>query len=165
MKKLVIHISCKLLFVLGVLTLQAQERIPIARMVGETVEITTDTTKLAKALKRTLADGTIITNVYVISEKGVSYLVGTGTKSGYQKLVAAQLGYDMATRIYYASPENAHVVCASAACNECIPLKENGLIIACLCRDNHTASNHCSFSRGPKGSFYQSLSHFLRLSK
>jgi len=141
----------------------AQDPILIGRIDAEETVITIDTSKIAKAMKRTFADGTIVDSMYIESEKGVHYLVGWGWKSGYRKIIAVQLVYNMSTRTFSIVQGMGHVTCASAACNNCKPLKENGIIIACHCVEKQTVSNQCNFTRVAHSLFYNNLSHFYKV--
>lgn len=142
---------------------KAQDPVLVGRIDAEEAIITIDTSKIAKAMKRTFADGTIVDSMYIDSEKGVHYLVGWGWKSGYRKMIAVQLVYNMSTRSFSIVQGMGHVTCASAACNNCKPLKENGIIIACHCVEKQTVSNQCNFTRVAHSFFYNNLSHFYKV--
>lgn len=143
----------------------AQDPIVVGKIDAEEPVITIDTAKIAKAMKRTFADGTIVDSMYIESDKGVHYLVGWGWRSGYRKIIAIQLVYNMGSRTFSLIQGMGHVTCASAACNSCKPLKENGIIIACHCLEKQTVSNQCHFTRVPQSMFYTNLSHFYKVDK
>lgn len=143
--------------------LLAQQPIVIAAAKGDVVEIIADTNTIKKAMKRTLADGTIIERVSIVEADNTAYLLGEGRKQTYFKLIAVELKYDMQSRTYTVTPEMQHFTCASAACNDCKPHFEVGKMIACICREQMTASNQCSYGKGDRGLFFQSISHFVRV--
>jgi hypothetical protein len=163
MKKLHKTIFTLILTMVGNLLLHAQQPIIIAATKGDVVEIIADTTIIKKAMKRTLADGTNIERVSIIETNQSAYLVGEGRKQNYFKMIVVELKYDMQSRNYSITQEMHHYSCASAACSDCKPHFEAGKMIACICREQMTASNQCSFGKGDRGLFFQSMSHFVRI--
>lgn len=138
----------------------AQNKIEIGKANYNQYIITADTALLKKSMQIALGDGSIIERLQIESEGKFHYLVGTGTCKGYAKIMAVSLSYDIASRTWYAAKGNGHVTCASAACKDCKPFKENGQIIGCHCTDFGTVSNHCNFTKKEMSLFY---STYLRL--
>ncbi|MBP9187173.1 MAG: hypothetical protein KBG11_08765 [Bacteroidia bacterium] len=119
--------------------------------------ITADTAILAKAIKRTLGDGTIINSLRIESVGAHHYLVAEGTYKIFSKLIAMQLVYNIGTRTYYAKQDGGYVTCASAACLNCSLFKENGKIIGCKCSEKSTISNQCNFTFKATSAFYLNI--------
>jgi hypothetical protein len=154
-----------LLFGYYLCSAQQADKIFIGNMHGDVPTITADTSKLSKALRRTLADGTVIQEIFIESAGGFHYLVGAGYKSNYKKIIAVQLGYDIASRTFFVGNKTTHITCASAACENCKTYKENGKIIACHCIEQNSASNHCNFNSKEQSDFFFHLQHFLHTKK
>jgi hypothetical protein len=141
----------------------AQNPIEIGKMVNGKYVITTDTLVLRKALQSTLSDGTILTEMHIESINKWHYLVATGRLRNYQKTIAVELTYNIATQTYYATEGLAHKTCASAGCVNCVPFKENGNIIGCHCIEAGTVSNECHFKTIAFSPFYRHLKRYLSM--
>jgi|GEM_PF-2507270 hypothetical protein len=139
------------------------ERIPLGFKTDEYIQITADTSKLARALRRTLADGTTIYHVNIISQSGNHYLVGQGMKMNHKKIVAVQIEYDISTRMFYAVDHLPHYTCSAAACDDCELFLESGKIIGCHCPEMQTVSNQCTFKHTDISTFYSHISQFIRV--
>lgn len=141
------------------------ERIPLGFKTDEYIQIKADTSKLARALRRTLADGTVIYHVSIISQSGYHYLVGQGIKMNHKKIIAVQIEYDIATRMFYAVDHLPHYTCSAAACEDCELFLEGGKIIGCHCPEMQTVSNQCTFKHTDMSTFYSHLSQFIRVKR
>jgi hypothetical protein len=141
------------------------ERIPIGTKTDDYIQITADTSRLAKALRRSLADGTAIYDVTIISNSGHHYLVGYGIKMYYKKIIAVPLEYDMASRQFFAIDNVSHYTCSAAACDDCELFLENGKLIGCHCPEQQSVSNHCTYKRVEVSPFFQHLSQFIRVTR
>ncbi len=139
----------------------AQSKLEIGKAVQSDYLITADTSVLRKSLQATLADGTTINKLFIVSENQFHYLIGEGTYKNYYKMIAVALQYDIVTRTYYAVKGMGHVTCASAACNSCNAFKENGRIIGCQCREKSTISNQCNFTKKELSLFYSTYVRML----
>jgi len=133
----------------------AQKPIEIGKAMDAKYIITADTAILRKALQQLLADGTIITHIYIESEHKWHYLIGTGRQKNYTKTIAVELTYNIDTRTYFAVDGLAHKTCASAGCGVCEPFKENGNMIGCHCKEAGTVSNECNFKTEIGSKFYK----------
>jgi hypothetical protein len=132
----------------------AQNKIEIGKASHNQYIITADTTLLKKSMQIALGDASIIERLQIESEGKFHYLVGIGTCKGYAKIMAVALSYDIISRTWYAVKGSGHVTCASAACKDCKPFKENGKIIGCHCTDLGTVSNQCNFTKKEMSLFY-----------
>ncbi|MFN4973485.1 MAG: hypothetical protein ACK45I_11430 [Bacteroidota bacterium] len=138
-------------------------RIALGFKTDEYIQLTADTAKLAKALRRTLADGTVIYNVSIISQSGNHYLVGQGIKMYHKKIIAVEIEYDIANRTFYAVDHVPHYTCSAAACEDCELFLESGKIIGCHCPEMQTVSNQCTYKHTDISTFFSHLSQFIRV--
>jgi hypothetical protein len=139
--------------------------IEIGKSVNGVYLISADSSILFKAIRQTLKDGSVMTEMHIESKNKWHYLVASGTQKNYTKTIAVEIRYEPNNQTFYAIDGLAHKTCASAGCNDCELFKENGNIIGCLCEASGTVSNGCNFKVEPKSIFYYQLKHFLSLKK
>ncbi len=149
--------SLVLVVFLGLIYNVKAQQFEIGKATDADYSITADTAILAKAIKRTLGDGTIINSLRIESVGAHHYLVAEGTYKNFSKLIAMHLVYDIGTRTYYAKQDGGYVTCASAACLNCSLFKENGRIIGCKCSEKSTISNQCNFTFKAASTFYLNI--------
>jgi hypothetical protein len=150
------RIGFMLLVTLCAMQLKAQQ-FEIGKASDKENTITADSLILAKAISRSLGDGTVITTLRIESKNSGHYLIAEGTYKNFKKIAAFELTYNINNRTYYAQKGNKHFTCASAACDSCSIFKENGKIVGCKCAEKSTISNQCNFTRFEESMFYMNL--------
>ncbi len=149
--------SILLFITLLVISVNAQSKFEVGRVISNKYVITTDTTILIKALQSTLGDGTSIRQVHIESENTHHYIVGEGIYRGYYKMIAVSLMYDIRSRTYYVIKGSGYVSCSAAACISCKRFTEKGKIIGCKCEEKSTISNQCNFTFKETSTFFGHL--------
>jgi hypothetical protein len=139
--------------------------IEIGKSVNGGCLISADSSILFKAIRQTLKDGSVMTEMHIESNNKWHYLVASGMQKKYTKTIAIEIWYEPNNHTFYAIDGLAHKTCASAGCNDCKLFKENGNIIGCLCKSSGTVSNGCNYKVEPKSVFYYQLKHVLSLKK
>lgn len=112
---------------------------------------------IAKAFARTFGDGFKTNGIRIEKYGNIFYLISNSELQNKSRITAIDLKFEGNKLVVNSNSELKS--CTSSACEKCGFFFENKKIIACLCLNTKTISNHCHYKHS---SAYDFLNNLLR---